>query len=56
MTTGYDFLNGVFNLLHIVKCFGPRCVFIASIAVFAPIYVILPFKNLTCAMSVVAQA
>ena len=47
---GYGFLNGVFQFVafpHIVERFGPRRVFIVSIAAFAPMYLMLLFENLT---------
>jgi MFS family permease len=47
---GYGFLNGVFQFVGfpvIVERFGPRRVFIVSIAAFAPMYLMLLFENLT---------
>jgi hypothetical protein len=47
---GYGFLNGVFQFVafpHIVERFGPRRVFLVSIATFAPMYLMLLFENLT---------
>ena len=47
---GYGFLNGIFQFVafpHIVERFGPRRVFIVSIAAFAPMYLMFLFENLT---------
>ncbi|KAI0302896.1 major facilitator superfamily domain-containing protein [Multifurca ochricompacta] len=46
---GYGFLNGIFQFVafpHVVGRFGPRGVFISSILVFIPIYILFPFENL----------
>ena len=46
---GYGFLNGVFQFVAfppIVRRFGPRHVFIASILCFFPVYILFPFENL----------
>lgn len=46
---GYGFLNGIFQFVAfppIVRRFGPRCVFIASILCFVPVYILFPFENL----------
>jgi predicted membrane protein len=45
----YGFLNGIFQFVgfpHIVERFGPRRVFIFSIASFFPMYLMLLFENL----------
>jgi MFS family permease len=47
---GYGSLNGVFQFVafpHIVERFGPRRVFIVSIAMFGPMYLMLLFENLS---------
>ena len=47
---GYGSLNGVFQFVafpHIVERFGPRRIFIVSIATFAPMYLMLLFENLS---------
>jgi len=46
---GYGFMNGVFQFVafpRVVGRFGPRRVFIASIILFFPVYIMLPFENL----------
>ncbi|KAH9052780.1 MFS general substrate transporter [Lactarius vividus] len=46
---GYGLMNGVFQFIafpRIVRRFGPRRVFIASIILFFPVYIMLPFENL----------
>ena len=46
---GYGILNGVFQFVAfppIVRRFGPRHVFIASILCFFPVYILFPFENL----------
>jgi MFS family permease len=46
---GYGFMNCIFQLIafpHIVRRFGPRRVFIASIILFFPVYIMFPFENL----------
>jgi MFS family permease len=46
---GYGFMNGVFQFFafpRIVRRFGPRRIFIASILCFFPVYITLPFENL----------
>jgi len=46
---GYGFLNGIFQFVAfppIVRRFGPRHVFIASILCFFPVYILFPFENL----------
>ncbi|KAH9170240.1 MFS general substrate transporter [Lactarius sanguifluus] len=46
---GYGLMEGVFQFVafpRIVRRFGPRRVFIASIILFAPVYTMLPFENL----------
>ncbi|KAF8258683.1 major facilitator superfamily domain-containing protein [Lactarius quietus] len=46
---GYGFLNGILQFVAfppIVRRFGPRNVFIASILFFVPLYVLFPFENL----------
>ncbi|KAH9009417.1 MFS general substrate transporter [Lactarius deliciosus] len=45
----YGLMEGVFQFVafpRIVRRFGPRRVFIASIILFAPVYTMLPFENL----------
>ena len=46
---GYGFLNGIFQFVAfppIVRRFGPRPVFIASVLCFFPVYILFPFENL----------
>ncbi|KAH9036517.1 MFS general substrate transporter [Lactarius pseudohatsudake] len=46
---GYGLMNGVFQCIafpHIVRRFGPRRVYIASIILFSLVYIMLPFENL----------
>jgi hypothetical protein len=46
---GYGFLNGVLQFVAfppIVGRFGPRCVFMACVLCFFPIYILFPFENL----------
>ncbi|KAH9052776.1 MFS general substrate transporter [Lactarius vividus] len=46
---GYGLMNGVFQFVafpRIVRRFGPRRVFIASIILFSLVYIMLPFENL----------
>ncbi|KAH9010706.1 MFS general substrate transporter [Lactarius hengduanensis] len=46
---GYGLMEGVFQFVafpRIVRRFGTRRVFIASIILFAPVYTLLPFENL----------
>lgn len=50
----YGFLNGIFQFVAfppIVRRFGPRHVFIASILCFFPIYILFPFENLAIGYS-----
>ena len=49
LIAGYGMMNGVcqfFAFPPIVGRFGPRCVFIASIFCFAPIFILFPLENL----------
>ena len=46
---GYGLMNCIFQLVafpHIVKRFGPRRVFIATIVLFVPLYSMFPLENL----------
>ncbi|KAI9452891.1 MFS general substrate transporter [Lactarius psammicola] len=46
---GYGFINGIFQFVafpRIVRRLGPQRVFIASIALFFPVYIVFPFENL----------
>ncbi|KAH9010708.1 MFS general substrate transporter [Lactarius hengduanensis] len=46
---GYGLMNGVFQFVafpRIVRRFGPRRVYIASIILFSLVYILLPFENL----------
>ncbi|KAH8984553.1 MFS general substrate transporter [Lactarius hatsudake] len=46
---GYGLMNGVFQFIafpRIVRHFGPRRVFIASIILFSLVYIMLPFENM----------
>ncbi|KAH8985105.1 MFS general substrate transporter [Lactarius akahatsu] len=46
---GYGLMNGVFQFVafpRIVRRFGPRSVYIASITLFSLVYILLPFENL----------
>ena len=48
-TAGYGFMNCVFQFVAfpgMVRRFGPRLVFIASILCFFPIYIMFPLENL----------
>ena len=49
LIAGYGLINGIFQFVafpHIVRRFGPRRVFIASILCFSPVYIMIPFENL----------
>ncbi|KAI9452892.1 MFS general substrate transporter [Lactarius psammicola] len=46
---GYGFMNCIFQFFafpRIVRRFGPRRVFIASIILFSPVFIMFPFENL----------